>query len=78
MFTLLNDRQVNLPVQVDETEIGRVKLGQPVEVTLDALDTQSFTGKVTRITPQATVVSNIAVFYVTVTMDNAALTCVPA
>jgi HlyD family secretion protein len=77
LFTLLNDRQVNLPVQVDETEIGRVKLGQPVEVTLDALDAQSFTGKVTRITPQATIVSNIAVFYVTVTMDNAALTLRP-
>jgi HlyD family secretion protein len=70
LFTLINDRQIDLPVQVDETEIGKVKLGQPVEVTLDALEGKAFTGKVTRITPQATVVSNIAVFYVTVTLEN--------
>jgi HlyD family secretion protein len=70
LFTLINDRQINLPVQVDETEIGKVKLGQPVEVTLDALEGESFRGKVTRITPQATIVSNIAVFYVTVTLEN--------
>ncbi len=73
LFTLLNDKQVNLPVQVDETEISKVKLGQPADVTLDALDGQSFRGKVTRVSPQATIVSNIAVFYVTVTLDNPSL-----
>jgi HlyD family secretion protein len=70
LFTLIDDTKVNLPVQVDETEIGQVKLGQSADVTLDALSGQTFTGKVTRISPQATVVSNIAVFYVTVTLEN--------
>jgi HlyD family secretion protein len=77
LFTLLDDTKVNLPVQVDETEIGQVKLGQSAEVTLDALSGQSFTGKVTRISPQATVVSNIAVFYVTVTLSNTKLVLRP-
>ncbi len=70
LFTFLNDASVTLPVQVDETEISKVKVGQPAEVTLDALGTATFRGKVTSITPQATIVSNIAVFYVTVTLPN--------
>lgn len=70
LLTLLSDSEVTLPVQIDETEISKVKLGQTAQVTLDALTGQTFTGKVTSITPQATVVSNIAVFYVTVTMPN--------
>ena len=70
MFTFLNDSSVTLPVQVDETEISKVKVGQSAEVTLDALGTATFRGKVTSITPQATIVSNIAVFYVTVTLPN--------
>ena len=73
LFTFLKDSSVTLPVQVDETEISKVKVGQPAEVTLDALGTATFAGKVTSITPQATIVSNIAVFYVTVTLPNAGL-----
>ena len=73
LFTYLNDSSVTLPVQVDETEISKVKVGQPAEVTLDALGTESFRGKVTSITPQATIISNIAVFYATVTLPNAGL-----
>jgi HlyD family secretion protein len=57
-------------VQVDETEISRVKLGQRAEVTLDAITGQKFTGTVTTIAPSAQVVQNIAVFIVTVTMPN--------
>ena len=57
-------------MQVDETEIGRVKVGQPADVTLDALPDGNFKGKVSRISPKATVVSNIAVFYVHVRLEN--------
>ena len=73
LLTFLKDSSVTLPVQVDETEISKVKVGQPADVTLDALGTEAFRGKVTSITPQATIVSNIAVFYVTVTLPNAGL-----
>jgi HlyD family secretion protein len=70
LFTMIDDSQVNLPVQVDETEIGKVKVGQLAELTLDAIPDQKFQGKVTKISPQAKVVQNIAVFYVTVTVPN--------
>jgi HlyD family secretion protein len=70
ILTLINDARVEFPVQVDESEISRVKLGQKAEVKLDALTGKVFLGKVTKISPKATVVSNIAVFYVTVALEN--------
>jgi HlyD family secretion protein len=70
LFTIIDDAVVELPVQVDETEIGKVNVGQPADVTLDALPDGNFKGKVSRISPKATVVSNIAVFYVRVRLEN--------
>jgi HlyD family secretion protein len=70
LFTLLEDGMVELPVQIDESEIGKVKRGQSAEVTLDALAGQTFSGMVTRIAPQARVVSNIAIFDVMVSIKN--------
>lgn len=70
LVTLIDDGSVNLPVQVDETEIGKVKVGQRAEVTLDALEGQRFEGSVTRISPSATIQQNIAVFYATVNIPN--------
>jgi HlyD family secretion protein len=73
LFTMIDDSSVNLPVQVDETEIAKVKLGQTAELSLDAIPDQKFLGKVTKISPQAKISQNIAVFYVTVTVPNSDL-----
>ncbi len=70
LFTMLEDSSIELPVQVDETEITKVKIGQVAEVSLDALPNEKFKGKVTRISANATIQQNIAVFYVTVTLPN--------
>jgi len=71
LLTIIDTLSVNLLAQIDETEISNVRVGQKVNVTLDAFDNQTFVGKVTAITPSASVVSNIAVFYVTVNVPNA-------
>ena len=73
LLTLIDDSAVVIPVQIDETEIGNISLGQKAEVTLDAIDGKSFPGKVKSIAPSATVVQNIAVFSVSVEMDNSRL-----
>ncbi|GEM44532.1 efflux RND transporter periplasmic adaptor subunit [Deinococcus cellulosilyticus] len=70
VLTLQDDSKVKVPVQVDETEISKVKVGQRVEVTLDALPDQTFEGKVTQVDPSATISNNIAVFNATVTLEN--------
>lgn len=70
LLSIIDDSSIDLPVQVDETEITKVKVGQTVDVTLDAFNNEHFTGKVTAISPSAQVVQNISVFYVTVNIPN--------
>nr|WP_255676869.1 efflux RND transporter periplasmic adaptor subunit [Deinococcus sp. 23YEL01] len=70
ILTVLDDTTLNLPVQIDETEIAGVKVGQSAEVTLDALEDQTFTGRVVRVSPGATASSGISVFTATVGLAN--------
>ncbi|GIW38583.1 MAG: hypothetical protein KatS3mg075_064 [Meiothermus sp.] len=70
LLTLIDDSSVNLPVQIDESEIAKVRVGQKVEVTLDAFSNETFEGVVTAISPSARIQQNIAVFYVTVNVPN--------
>ncbi|MEJ2358316.1 MAG: efflux RND transporter periplasmic adaptor subunit [Deinococcales bacterium] len=71
LLTFVDDATVVLDAQIDETDIGRVAVGQSGTVTLDAIPGTTFPGRVTRIAPTATLVSNIPVFYVAVEIDNA-------
>ena len=45
--------KVDLKVFVEETEIGRIRPGQPVEVKIDTFPDKAFTGQVAYISPQA-------------------------
>ncbi|MGE5256698.1 MAG: efflux RND transporter periplasmic adaptor subunit [Hyphomicrobiales bacterium] len=45
--------KVDLKVFVEETEIGRIRPGQPVEVKIDTFPNKSYTGQVAYISPQA-------------------------
>src|SRR5581483_1175255 len=49
LMTLANMSVINAEVNVDETDIVNVEVGQPAEVTIDALPNQVFKGKVTEI-----------------------------
>jgi HlyD family secretion protein len=49
LLTVADMSIIEAEVEVDETEIPTVKIGQPAKVTIDALPGQSFTGKVTKI-----------------------------
>ncbi|WP_051935527.1 efflux RND transporter periplasmic adaptor subunit [Deinococcus sp. YIM 77859] len=70
LLTLLDDTTLNLPVQVDETDIAGVRVGQTAEVTLDAYDGETFTGRVIRVSPGATQENGISVFTATVSLPN--------
>ena len=71
ILTVIDDSVLALPVQVDETQISGVGVGQTAEVTLDAFADQTFSGKVTRVSPGATQSSGISVFTATVELPNA-------
>ena len=83
LMTIADLSVITAEVKVDETDIVNVKLGQPAEVTIDAIPNKVFPGKVTEIgnnaiirstgisTQQTTVGSQEAKdFKVVVTLDN--------
>jgi RND family efflux transporter MFP subunit len=55
---------------VDETDIGRVRLGQTAEITLDAYPDRKFTGRVEKIASGATMQQNVVTYDVTIALQN--------
>jgi len=49
MLTLADMSVVEAQIEVDETDIPLVQIGQPAKITIDALPDKTFTGKVTEI-----------------------------
>lgn len=60
---VLSDRLI-VSAQVDETDIGTVRDGQRVHITLDAYQDVEISGKVTRIAYEATTVNNVTIYEV--------------
>jgi len=56
--------------QVDESDIAKVKLGNQVEATLDALSGVTLTGTVTAINPVGAVVSGLVKYTVRIDLDK--------
>jgi HlyD family secretion protein len=67
---LIDDSQLHVDVNVEESNIGKIKLNQPVSLSFEALPNQSFSGKITFISPKAQVNSNVVSYLVTVTLDG--------
>ncbi len=55
---------------VNESDIGKVKAGQEVRVTVDAYPGRTFRGTVQKVEPQATVQQSVTFFPVLVRLDN--------
>ena len=78
LLTIADMSVIEAEVEVDETDIPSVKLGQIAKVTIDALPDQSFTGKVTEIgnspinqsSTQSSASTQATNFKVTVTLDK--------
>ncbi|BDG26382.1 RND transporter [Thermus thermophilus] len=66
LLTLGDLSAFRLVLQVDETEIGKIQVGQKVAVTLDGLPGETLEGEVVAKSPEAELVNNIPVFEVTV------------
>jgi HlyD family secretion protein len=76
LLTVADMSVIEAEVEVDETDIPNVKLGQTAKVTIDAMGARSFTGKVTEIgnspiqTAGSTSASQATNFKVKVTVDG--------
>lgn len=67
---LANLDQLYVETQVDESDIARVKLGNPVTATLDAVPDHTLTGKVAAINPVGEVVSGLVKYNVRIELDK--------
>jgi HlyD family secretion protein len=66
LLTLADLSRLFIRVKVDEADVAKLKPGQSVKITADALLGQKFSGKVLRVAPQGKVESNVTVFEVVV------------
>jgi RND family efflux transporter MFP subunit len=70
VFTVADLASLIVKVNLNEVDIAKVKVGQPVRVTLDAYPQKAFTGKVQFVSPAADLVEKIKVFKVEVALDE--------
>jgi HlyD family secretion protein len=56
--------------KVDEADIGRVFLGQPARIVVEAFKDKKFEGEVTKISPMGEEKDNVTTFEVRVSIDN--------
>lgn len=62
--------KVRVRALVNETDIGRVRAGQPARVTVDAYPDRPFQGSVEKIEPQAVVQQSVTMFPVIISLNN--------
>ena len=71
LFSIANDlTQMRVEANVDEADIGQVKLGQRVEFNVDAYQDDKFNGTVTQIRLQPVVTSNVVTYTVIIEAPN--------
>jgi multidrug efflux pump subunit AcrA (membrane-fusion protein) len=70
LFTVADLGSLLIKVNLNEVDIAKVTVGQPVQITLDAYPQKVFTGKVRFIAPAAKLVEKIKVFEVEVAIDE--------
>jgi RND family efflux transporter MFP subunit len=65
LITILDPTRLEMWIYVDETDVGRVKPGLPVEYRVDAYRDRKFPGKIAMISPEPEVIENI-VYYLAI------------
>ncbi len=78
IFNIAKDlTKMQVDASIDESDIGRVKVDQPVTFTVDAFPGQIFTGNVTQIRESPTNVQNVITYDVVIKFDNSDLKLFP-
>ncbi|ACV61926.1 efflux transporter, RND family, MFP subunit [Desulfofarcimen acetoxidans DSM 771] len=62
--------QLQVRAQVNESDIGKVKNGQKVELSVNSYQDKIFNGKISSISPQAYTVSNVQIYDVIINPDQ--------
>lgn len=71
LLTVADLSKMQIETQVDESDIGKIQVGQKVTFTVDAYPAKTFSGVVFNVSQKATVVSNVVYYKVMVEVDAA-------
>lgn len=78
LFTIANDlSKLQVETTVDESDIGRVSVGQQATFTVDAYPDDNFSGKVSQIRLAPQVVQNVVNYTVIISVENDNLKLMP-
>ena len=77
IVTMADLDTVYVVTEVDETDIGKIQIGQPVTINVEAYPDMPFQGEVLKIAPQGQVIQNVTTFEVTSELKNVAATAAP-
>jgi len=70
VMTLGDTSEVYVKGKVDESDIGKVYLGQPARIKVESFKDKTFNGKVTKISPMGVEKDNVTTFEVRVSISN--------
>ena len=70
MMKIADLTEMQIEADVDETDIGKVKVGQNVTFTIDTYSGKTFTGTVTKISNQSTTTNNVIYYTVYVAVHS--------
>jgi HlyD family secretion protein len=68
-IVLADDSQYHVGLLIDETQIGQIKVDQPVQFTFDAIPTATVTGTVTLMNPAGTVSQGVVNYLVSADLN---------
>lgn len=69
VVSIISENQLEIEVNVPEVNVGRIAVGNPVKIALDALPDETFSGKVVSIEPAETIVDGVVNFKVAIVFD---------
>ena len=71
LFEVAKDlTQMQIETSVSEADIGKIKVGQKAEYTLDGYQDRTFEGKVTQVRLASTTTNNVVTYTVIISVDN--------
>lgn len=77
ILTVADLHHVRIQALVNETDVGNVHAGMPVNVTIDAFPGRQFNGAVEKVQPQAIIQNSVTMFPVLVSLPNTDLSLLP-
>jgi HlyD family secretion protein len=78
LFVIANNlRKMQISADVDEADIGKIRVGEPVEFTVDAFADEQFEGRVNQVRLSPSSTNNVVTYTVIIDVDNHDLKLLP-